>query len=255
MCEARTTPAAPVTFPTPQPRLQTGQHKQSNSQQVNQECSQWFVCDAFRGQVRARRLCPPVTHRRTAPWSQLSASIATVACLLVRLISFSGARRQRNSRARGTHPRWGKAHFCLWTCSSACVVQFTLHEQKTKCHQDSDKHLVPFLHAATFEFRVFFFLKKQPKKLKVQHHVHAQREVLYTQLLQDCSSPLFIFTATSKTLFLPLPLPLFSSYCSWCCPDTMKVSGRCNQQVLFFFLKSTVKGKKGQYKKQEKHQR
>lgn len=42
------------------------------------------------------------THRRTAPWSQLCASIATVTCLLVGFICFSGAGQRLKSRMEST---------------------------------------------------------------------------------------------------------------------------------------------------------
>lgn len=94
MCEDRTTLAAPFTFPKPQLRLQSGQHKQSNSHQRNQQSSCWLVCDVFRGWVRVRCLCLPVTY------SQLCASIATIVRLLVKLICFQGTTAAKQSRPR-----------------------------------------------------------------------------------------------------------------------------------------------------------
>lgn len=133
----------------PQPRLQTGQHKQSNSHDPSQECSCWFVCDVFRGQVRAHRLCLPAAHRGTAPWSQLCLSIVTIACLLA-VIRFSGAQWQLS---RDADPRWGKADFSQPAPIHTHPPLPPADNQNTN-NNDNQKHLVLFLHAATFEFRV-----------------------------------------------------------------------------------------------------
>lgn len=106
---------------------------------------------------------------------------------------------------------------------------FTLPWQQEILHQQCTRLIV-----GSVEYK--------PLKISSESGPCSGGDPLWSPLMVCCPSPLFTFTATvhckpAGPSFCPAP-PLFSSHCCWCCPDTIAVSERCNQQVLLLLFVS-----------------